>query len=263
MFTLDAYFDNTQVQYKSVVENLPSGQFARVRHCSQSPVTEYRTYMDWRFGNRTMGANDPSCFKYPFENETYLRPTQEQEDWWYERLVESSHYAGGEMSQEQLDAAWKNLVNPKKAFTNNRDLDVWGYRINGRQLRMEPVVCTGATVKLIDTPFLWNGQYWQKFEVIDMASDDWRGMTIESHWWLIQAATSSLNTASAEQVNPFPKMQGDRMTPYILWGWGVSEAYLPAGWFEPLPADLAKPAYPYLGTWAVVDLNRFDERTIQ
>ena len=239
------------------VENT-NGQFARVRHCSQSKATGYRTYMDWRFGNKTIGANDPSCFKYPFANETYLRLSREQEDWWYERLVES---AAGMMTQAQLDAAWRNLVNPKKAFTNNRDLNVWGYRINGTQLRLEPVICTGATVKITGS-YTKQGVDYLKFATLDMATDAWRTVTLDQ-FWIVQPATSSWNTVNGEQINPFPKMAGNRLTPYFLWTLGTSEASLPAAWFEPLPADLVKPAYPYWKTWGVADVGRFDERTIQ
>lgn len=236
-------------------------KYARIKHCSQSSVTDYKTYMNWRFGNTRVGAGDPSVFKYPFYQETYFRPTREQEDWWYERLVEASQ---GTMTPAQLDPAWRNLVNPKKAFTNNRDLTVWGYRINGKQLRLEPVIATGATVKLIGSPYIKNGVEWQSFEIIDMLKSDWRNMTIASHWWLIQSATNSLNITGGERIDPFPKMVGDRMTPYFLWGLGTNVGYLPSGWFEPLPDDLAKPAYPYWkSTSQVADIDRFDPRTFQ
>ena len=235
-------------------------KFARLLHCSQTSVTQYRTYMNWRFGNNKPGFGDPSCFKYPFLRETYLRPTLEMEKWWFGLLQQASQNS---MTPAQLEVAWKNLVNPKKAFTNNRDLEVWGYRINGKQMRMEPIICTGATVKLRGGQFLKDGIYWQSFEVIDMLKKDWRTMTLDSHWWLIQAATNSLNVPGGEIIDPFPKMAGNRMTPYFLWGLGVDTGYLPAAWFQPLPDDLVKRAYPYWNSGSVADIDRFDERTVE
>lgn len=232
-------------------------RFARLLHCSQTSITQYKTYMNWRFGNNKPGAGDPSCFKYPFKDENYLRPTREMEDWWYSLLEQA---AQNSMTEAQLGTAWRNLINPKKAFTNNRDLDVWGYRINGKQLRMEPIICTGATVKLRGDPFLKSGIYWQSFEVIDMLKSGWRNMTLDSHWWLIQAATNSLNVAGGEIIDPFPKMAGNRMTPYFIWGLGTDTGYLPAAWFEPI-AGLTKRAYPYWKTGSVADIDRFADRT--
>lgn len=232
-------------------------KFARLLHCSQTSVTQYKTYMNWRFGNNKPGAGDPSCFKYPFAKENYLRPTREMEDWWFGLLEQA---AQNTMTAAQLEIAWKNLVNPKKAFTNNRDLEVWGYRINGKQMRMEPIICTGATVKLRGDPFLRDGIYWQSFEVIDMLKKDWRNMTLDSHWWLIQAATNSLNVPGGEIIDPFPKMAGNRMTPYFLWGLATDTGYLPAAWFESI-AGLTKRAYPYLKSGSVADIERFADRT--
>lgn len=235
-------------------------KFARLFHCSQTSVTGYKTYMHWRFGNTNSGIGLPSCFKYPFAKETYLRPTREMEEWWFGLLKQASQDT---MTGAQLETAWRNLVNPKKAFTNNRDLSAWGYRINGNQLRMEPIICTGATVKLRGEPFLKDGIYWQSFEIIDMLKGGWRDMTLDSHWWLIQAATNSLNVPGGEIIDPFPKMSGNRMTPHFLWGLGTDIGYLPAAWFEPLPADIAKRAYPYWKSGSVSDIGRFDERTFQ
>ncbi len=267
---LTALYPNAQIQY----EQVQSTNFARVKHCSQTSATfdsehpnGHQTFMEWRFDNSNIGANDPTAFKYPFENETYLRLSREQEDWWHGLCEESARFGmpdgQSSMTPAQIESMWRNTVNPKKAFTNNRDLNVWGYRINGTQLRLEPVICTGATVKLIGGEFDWNGRKWRKFEVIDMAGDEWRNMTIATHWHLIQPATSSWNTVKGEQINPFPLTAGSRMTPYFLWGIGTKEAYLPSAWFEPLPDDLVKPAYPYWKTWAVADAARWDERTMQ
>lgn len=262
---LTANFAGQDVQYREQVENT-SGQFARVRHCSQSKATGYRTYMDWRFGNKNVGANDPSCFKYPFANERYLFLNPTREFWWYDRLVEASQ---GSMTSEQIRIAWKNLVQPDKAFTNDRQSDYGlGYILNEpghtAQLRLEPVICTGMTVKLAGESYAkGDGYQWQNFEVIDMLKDDYKSMTLESHWWLIGAATSSINIVGGEQVNPWPKMNGSRMTPYFLWGLGTNVGSIRADWLEPLPADLVKPAYPYLKTWGVADVVRFDERTMQ
>jgi len=247
------------------VENT-SGQFARVLHCSQSKATGYRTYMDWRFGNKNVGANDPSCFKYPFANERYLFLNPTQEFWWYDRLIEASQ---GSMSAAELRSAWRNLVRPDKAFTNNKSDDYgMGYILNESghpgMLRLEPVICTGMTVKLVGESYpKGDGYQWQNFEVIDMLKDDYKSMTLESHWWLIGAATSSINIIGGEQVNPWPKMNGSRMTPYFLWGLGTNVGSIRADWLEPLPADLVKAAYPYWKTWGVADVGRFDERTIQ
>lgn len=260
--TLNIFSDGS---LQSVVENLPSGQFARVRHCSQSPVTGYRTYMDWRFNNKSEGANDPSCFKYPFANERYLFLDPSREFWWYDRLVEASQ---GTMTAAQLKSAWRNLVKPDKAFTNNRSDDYgMGYILNEAdhpgKLRLEPVICTGTTVKLVGEPYAkGDGYMWQNFEIIDMLKDDYQSMMLESHWWLIGAATSSRNVAGGEQVNPWPLTNGSRITPYFLWGLGTNVGSIRAEWLEPLPADIAKAAYPYLNTWAVADLNRFDLRNM-
>src|SRR5688500_4800060 len=38
-------------------------RFARLLHCSQTSVTQYKTYMDWRFGNNNPGIGLPACFK--------------------------------------------------------------------------------------------------------------------------------------------------------------------------------------------------------
>lgn len=225
--------------------------FARVRHCSETPVTDHRTYMDWRFGNDKVGASDPACFKYPFKNETYLRSTLEMEDWWFDRLREAS---GNYMTPEQLETAWRNLVNPKKAFTNNRDLTVWGWRINGKPLRLEPIICTGATIKLIGPKYKKSdGFEYQNFEIIDFLKDDWKTMTIKSHPWLIQPATNSINIVGGERIDPFPKMNFDRMTPYFLWGLGTNQGTLRADWFEPV----AMTSYPYKPFRVTGDVNRW------
>lgn len=268
---LTASFAGQDIQYREQVEN--TSQFMRVKHCSQSPVTDFKRYMNWREGGggnpiTEVGRGLPSCFKYQFANERYLFLDPTREFWWYDRLVEASQ---GSMSAAELRSAWRNLVRPDKAFTNNKSEDYgMGYILNEAghpgMLRLEPVICTGMTVKKVGEKYpKGDGHEYQNFEIIDMLKNDYQSMTIESHWWLIGAATNSVNTdtVNAEKVDPFPLMAGGRMTPYFLWGLGTTVGTIRADWLEPLPADLVKPAYPYWKTWAVADVGMFDERTIQ
>lgn len=224
-----------------------SFQFARVRHFSQSPVEDYLNYMAGRLGNFRDGANDPSCFKYPFKGETYLYLTYAQELWWYNRLVES---AAGSMTKAQLLVAWKNLVMPKKAFTNNRDLSVEGLILGSQPLRLEPVICTGATIKIFGNPYRKGDGFWYRnFEVIDMTKQYYKDLTWANAWWLIQPATSSVSigtTGRKERINPFPKMAGDRDTPYFLWGKNTTLAYIREDWLDVLAFTPSKPEYPYM-----------------
>jgi len=251
------YNGTTRVQ----TSTLERPKFARVRHFSESTVYGGLNYMAGRLGNFRDGANDPSCFKYPFKNETYLTLDLARERWWYDRLVEASE---GSMTNTQLMAAWKNLTMPKKAFTNNRDLSVQGLIVGSKPLRLEPVICTGATVMLVGDPYRkGDGHMYQNFRVIDMLKNDYKNMTWATHWWLIQAATSSVSigtTGKKERINPFPKMNGDRDTPYFLWAKGTDIAYIRADWLEPLPDDLIKPAYPYLPYRSRGGTERFDLR---
>ncbi len=232
--------------------------FGQVLPCSQSPVTDFRRYMNWRFGNNKPGANDPSCWKYPFKNERYLFLSEEQELWWYGLLVEC---AQGRISEAQIKKAWENLVMPKKAFTNNKSDDYgMGYILKEAghlgPLRLEPVICNKATVKLIGNPYEQGGEEWQNIELVDMLTDAWKTMTYKTHWWIIQPANSSVNVGpdNGEDLNPFPKL-GNRDVPYFLWGLGTTVGRIEAGWIRKMTTDEPHPGYPYsplraTGTWS-------------
>jgi len=151
---------------------------------------------------------------------------------------------------------------PDKAFANHKPKTdpVWGYILNSGPIRPGAIISTGATIKLIGEKYpRGDGYEWKNFEVIDVKKDDWKTMTIESHWWLIQPATNSLNIdkVNGERIDQFPKNNG-YMTPYFLWGNGTHIASIRVDWLEYIDYEIDKPLYPYLDTsYLVMDAGRW------
>lgn len=252
---IDEYFVIEGKKFVPTVEDTFPVQYARMKHSTESSVYGGLTYMAWR-GHFKDGANLPSCIKYPFKDEKYLFLKREQEQWWYDLHFEASQYT---MSPTELMKSWRNTIASDKAFTNGSDDLGWIANEEGRigPLRLEPIICTGATIKLT-RPWNPNARY-TFFEVVDMATDTWRGMTIEKDWHIIQPATSARNVGKAgkvEVINPFPKMNGGRMTPYFLWALGTSEAYIDTRWLDPLSFEVTKPMFPY-SPQSVADADRW------
>lgn len=234
--------------------------YAQVRHCSQSPVTGYKTYMDWRFDQRNAGWGDPSVFQVlglPEVKPIFL--TRQMQEWMFGLLRES---AGGLMTEDALKRAWANLTAWNKAFTNKAGTKQ-GYadyilHINEdapQGLGYQPVIATGATVKLVGNKFKkWN-RWYQSFEVLDVRNPNTYNATYKNNWMHILPATNSMNMGNGiERIDPFPKMVNDRDTPWAMLGDGYSTWAIEVDWLRPMREDEAHPAYPYLpsrdtGSW--------------
>lgn len=245
--------------------------FARVRHCSQSPYTGLKRYMTWRGFVEGTGRGDPSVFKYINRSElVYL--TKPLQEWIFGLIREASE---GTMTEEELRLSWKNLTAWNKAFTNKKGREQ-GYadyilHVNEgarRGLGCEGVIATGATVLLKGDPY-WgreNGgpMEYQDFEVLDVLDPATLKTTWATHWWVIMAATNSVNLDNRkERIDPFPKMKDDRDTPWPLMGVGTTTGTIQRSWLEVLPNDLTKPAYPYMPYRSKGGTNRFDMRNMQ
>lgn len=243
--------------------------FAQVLHCSQTPYTGYRRYMTWRDFVETTGKGDPSVFKY-INRGGLVYLTKLYQEWIFGLFREASE---GQMTEAQLKTAWTNATAWNKAFNNKRGREqgfadyILHVNENAKQgLGCEGVMCTGATIKLIDQPYLgreYSKPVWfQDFEVIDVLKvpdPKAAGITWATHWWLIMPATNSLNLdGGKERIDPFPKMAGDRDTPWPLMGYGTSRGTIQRDWLKILPKGIKKPAYPYTPFRNKAGVNRFE-----
>ncbi len=234
--------------------------YAQVLHCSQSPVTGYRRYMSWRDFVQTTGRGDPSVFQ--LVGGGGLSPialTPELQRWLYGLIGES---AQGTMTANELKNAWRNLTAWNKAFTNKGGTKqgyadyILGINTDAAEgIVYQPVIATGATVKLIGREFSRYGKKLQAIEVLDIRKPDTYAATYKKNWWTIFPATNSVNLDNKkERIDPFPKMKNDRDTPWALLGDGVNFGWIESGWLRPMRDDEAHPAYPYLpiratGSW--------------
>lgn len=277
-YTIKVFDDGSILHSQPAIEP----EYGIVLHCSQTTVTTtpshpegYQRYMNWRGGANdnpitAIGRGLPSCFKYHFQNEKYLFLDEARERWWFELLRQSLQWGRADtVLDSEVRVAWDNLVQPDKAFTNVKgDFYGLGYIIKSPdhpgKLRLEPIICTGATIKLIGKKYLkGDGFYYQNFEVIDILTDEYKTVTLDK-FWLVQPATNSVNvdTVNKEKIDPFPKMAGNRMTPHFLWGMGTKIGTIRADWIKPLTYKVTKPAYPYMPFQTVADTDRFDLRNL-
>lgn len=232
-------------------------QYARVRHCSESPVTGYRRYMTWRGFVETTGKGDPSVFQItqiPDTGVIYLTPTMQR--WIFGLLKES---AWGTMTEAQLLKAWENLTAWNKAFTNKKgreqgfaDYILHVNETSSQGLGYVPVIATGATVRKVGKPFVKYGKTLQGIACLDVTKPETYKATIADNWDVIFPATNSLNLDNQkERIDPFPKMYNDRDTPWPLLGNGTDVLYIESGWLEDCGPF---PQYPYMplretGSW--------------
>jgi hypothetical protein len=265
MITLDAYYDTLPaVTYDKRAEAIKP-IFARVLHCSQSPYTGYKRYMDWR---GFAGKGDPSVFKYVQKNDKIVIMTRQIQQWIFGLIRES---AEGSMTEAQLITSWTSLTANARAFNDGggRDQGYADYILHvneGKEgMKAQPIMCTGHTLKLKGDPYkAYGGVRFQDFEILDVkAVPDpiAAGYTWANRWWLIMAATNSLNLDNGgERIDPFPKMAGDRDTPWPLMGFGTSTGTIQRDWLQPVTYEIESGCYPYLPWRQRGGIERWDLR---
>lgn len=242
----------------------PPKRFAFVQHCFQSKKADYKNYMDWR-GFRGMG--DPSCYQWINTKTT----KSIQLNRYMQELIHGFNVtsAQGTMTEAELKNDWKNLTAWNKAFTNkgnNRNYDdpkfadyILGIGENLRQgITTCPVVPTGATIELVGNPYRKYGVMCQDFKVLDMLDKDSYQITWKTHWQYVVAATNSVRAeydnqgilkpnaqGKKEIIDPFPKMEGNRTTFWLLMGLGTTVQTTYADGLLYLDYEPTRPLYPY------------------
>jgi len=161
------------------------------------------------------------------------------------------NYAPEDFTRADVVKVWRNLYEGMKAFTNKTGWDN-GYRdwiqelnLNKEDMKLQPAISHGATVKVKRAPFNMYGLLTVEIECMDAFDPSIFSKNPRTHPHLFFPAVNwNKSPAPHGHGEPFPKMEErDQFIPLL--GNHTTSCYMPLSWVRFLKPDTAIPVNPY------------------
>jgi hypothetical protein len=190
--------------------------------------------------------------------------TKPLQEWWFGLLMANKPLW---MARHEVVDCWRNLTSGMKAFTNKTGWDsdhgecagyadyIQGLNLECDPMKLQPTICHGSTVKIMDKPTRVGGVDVYPVQAINVNTTDLSTLTFSNSPHLIFPAVNWSrcylpNTQTIDpkyyphgRAEPFPKLGGNTVPVPLLAYTDV--VYIETQWLRPLNAGGDFPANPY------------------